>query len=158
MAHLFGDWAFQLPSERLADAQSSHGRVYAYELAWVSPGAGGLWGAGHVLDIPLVFDTCETDVGKYLTGTHRRHAWGVGRFFHQRAARSQRHPRLACVRADDESEDEVRRNERALPRSGVASTRHLGWSSLTLRHTAQSMIRTTLPGFARRSNCRSASA
>ena len=67
MAELFGDWAFRVPSERLADAQSAHAPVHAFELAWESPGAEGRWGAGHVLDIPLVFDTCETDVGEYLT-------------------------------------------------------------------------------------------
>ena len=59
--------AFGVPAVRLAEAQADHATVHAYRLDWKSPAAGGLWGAGHALDIPLVFDTCETGLGQFLT-------------------------------------------------------------------------------------------
>lgn len=67
-AALMTDWSFRLPAVRLAEAHSAHGAVYAYEVGWVSDGADGRWGAGHAIDLPLVFDTCDTEVGRFLTG------------------------------------------------------------------------------------------
>ncbi|WP_436532962.1 carboxylesterase/lipase family protein [Actinoplanes sp. HUAS TT8] len=47
------DWLFRMPSVRLADAHT--GRRYLYELTWPAPGLGGVLGACHGLDVPLVF-------------------------------------------------------------------------------------------------------
>ena len=50
------DWLFRMPSERLAAAQAAGGgRAYLYELVWPAPGMGGVLGACHALDVPLVF-------------------------------------------------------------------------------------------------------
>ena len=50
------DWLFRLPSLKLAEAQvTGGGRVHMYELTWPAPGLGGVLGACHVLDVPLVF-------------------------------------------------------------------------------------------------------
>ncbi|WP_034590390.1 carboxylesterase/lipase family protein [Hamadaea tsunoensis] len=50
------DWLFRMPSLRLAEAQvEGGGRAYLYELAWGAPGLGGVLGACHGLDVPLVF-------------------------------------------------------------------------------------------------------
>lgn len=68
LAALLTDWVFRIPAIRLAEAQSDHAVVYAYELALSCDGADGRWGAGHALDLPLVFDTCESVVGQYVTG------------------------------------------------------------------------------------------
>src|SRR4051794_23821218 len=47
------DWLFRMPSLHLAEAHT--GRVYVYELTWHAPGMGGVLGACHGLDVPLVF-------------------------------------------------------------------------------------------------------
>ncbi len=47
------DWLFRMPSVRLAEAHT--GRSYLYELTWPAPGLGGVLGACHGLDVPLVF-------------------------------------------------------------------------------------------------------
>jgi para-nitrobenzyl esterase len=50
------DWLFRVPSHRLAEAQAAGGgRAYLYELTWPAPGMGGVLGACHALDVPLVF-------------------------------------------------------------------------------------------------------
>ncbi|WP_221359340.1 carboxylesterase/lipase family protein [Streptomyces beigongshangae] len=50
------DWLFRMPSLHLAEAQvAGGGRAYFYELVWETPGMGGLLGACHGLDVPLVF-------------------------------------------------------------------------------------------------------
>lgn len=50
------DWLFRMPSLHLAEAQiAGGGRAHLYELAWPAPGMGGLLGACHGLDVPLVF-------------------------------------------------------------------------------------------------------
>lgn len=50
------DWAFRVPSMRLADAQQRHSsETYAYLFTWESPVAGGALGACHGLEIPFVF-------------------------------------------------------------------------------------------------------
>ncbi|MGW3202739.1 carboxylesterase/lipase family protein [Streptomyces sp. NPDC001135] len=58
------DWLFALPSLRLAEAQhTGGGRAHVYELTWPAPGGGGLLGACHALDIPLLFGTYGADLG-----------------------------------------------------------------------------------------------
>ena len=50
------DWLFRMPSLTLADAQlAAGGRAHLYELTWPAPGMGGVFGACHGLDVPLVF-------------------------------------------------------------------------------------------------------
>ncbi len=50
------DWLFRMPSLHLAEAQlRAGGRAHLYELAWPAPGMGGMFGACHGLDVPLVF-------------------------------------------------------------------------------------------------------
>lgn len=50
------DWLFRMPSLHLAQAQlQAGGRAFLYELAWKAPGMGGVFGACHGLDVPLVF-------------------------------------------------------------------------------------------------------
>jgi para-nitrobenzyl esterase len=54
------DWWCRIPAQRLADAHATQpGTTYAYEFAWPSPVAGGLFGACHALEIPFVFDTLD---------------------------------------------------------------------------------------------------
>ncbi|WLW54108.1 carboxylesterase/lipase family protein [Streptomyces sp. YU58] len=61
------DWLFGMPSLRLAEAQvAGGGRAHLYELTWPAPGAGGVLGACHGLDIPLLFGTYEADLGNLL--------------------------------------------------------------------------------------------
>jgi para-nitrobenzyl esterase len=48
-----------VPAARLADAQSAHAAVYAYEFAWASPTMGGALGACHAIDLPFVFGTLD---------------------------------------------------------------------------------------------------
>lgn len=53
-----GDWLFRMPSLHLADAQAAGGgQVHLFELTWPAPGLGGVLGACHGLDVPLVFGT-----------------------------------------------------------------------------------------------------
>jgi para-nitrobenzyl esterase len=47
------DWLFRMPSLHLAEAHT--GRTHVYELTWPAPGMGGVLGACHGLDVPLVF-------------------------------------------------------------------------------------------------------
>jgi para-nitrobenzyl esterase len=50
------DWVFRMPTLRLAETQvASGGRAHVYELTWGAPGMGGVMGACHGLDVPLVF-------------------------------------------------------------------------------------------------------
>ncbi|MER7683550.1 carboxylesterase family protein [Streptomyces sp. NPDC097610] len=61
------DWLFSMPSLHLAEAQvAGGGRVYVYELTWPAPGNGGVLGACHGLDIPLLFGTFGADLGMLL--------------------------------------------------------------------------------------------
>ncbi|QUQ63770.1 carboxylesterase/lipase family protein [Kutzneria sp. CA-103260] len=57
---MLSDALVRMPTVRVAEA---HGRSWVYELAWASPGLG----AGHGVDIPLVFGIPETRfAGRYL--------------------------------------------------------------------------------------------
>lgn len=61
------DWLFNLPSLRLAEAQTAGGgRAHLYELVWPAPGFGGALGACHGLDIPLLFGTYDADLGQLV--------------------------------------------------------------------------------------------
>ena len=61
------DWLFNMPSQRLAEAQiAGGGRAHLYELTWPAPALGGALGACHGLDIPLLFGTYEADLGALL--------------------------------------------------------------------------------------------
>jgi len=61
------DWLFHMPSLRLAEAQvAGGGRAHVYELTWPAPAGGGVMGACHGLDIPLLFGTFDADLGLLL--------------------------------------------------------------------------------------------
>lgn len=63
------DHTFALAGARLAEAQAGvHPRVFTYLLSWRSPGFGGQVGAGHAIDIPLVFGTFEDRASRALAG------------------------------------------------------------------------------------------
>lgn len=63
------DRLFRMPALHLADAQvAGGGRVHVYELAWPAPGSGGVFGACHGLDGPLLFGTFDVHLGPVLLG------------------------------------------------------------------------------------------
>lgn len=63
---LMSDGAFRMPSAHLATAHvRGGGSAFRYELTWASPLYGGLLGACHGLDIPLVLGTVR-DAAMYL--------------------------------------------------------------------------------------------
>lgn len=58
------DWLFRMPVLKLAEAQAAGGgTAYLYDLAWQSPGTGGLLRACHGLDGPLLFGTYDAHLG-----------------------------------------------------------------------------------------------
>ncbi len=81
------DWLFRMPTLHLAQAQTTGGgRVRVYELTWPAPGMGGVLGACHGLDIPLVFGNLGSGPPAMLIGespsseaetlsAHMRTAW-----------------------------------------------------------------------------------
>ncbi|WP_433381694.1 carboxylesterase/lipase family protein [Actinoplanes sp. CA-142083] len=63
------DWLFRMPSVHLADAQlAGGGRAHFYELTWPAPGMGGIFGACHGLDVPLVFGNLTAGQPALLIG------------------------------------------------------------------------------------------
>ncbi len=63
------DWLFRMPSMLLARAQlSAAGAAHVYELTWPAPGMGGVLGACHGLDVPLVFGTLTAGQPAMLIG------------------------------------------------------------------------------------------
>ncbi|MFF5019342.1 carboxylesterase/lipase family protein [Streptomyces sp. NPDC001165] len=63
------DWLFRMPSLQLAKAQiTGGGRAHLYELAWSAPGMGGVLGACHGLDVPLVFGNLSSGQPAALIG------------------------------------------------------------------------------------------
>jgi para-nitrobenzyl esterase len=63
------DWLFRMPSLHLAEAQvAAGGSAYVYELTWPSPGMGGIFGACHGLDVPLVFGNLDRGQPAVLIG------------------------------------------------------------------------------------------
>ena len=63
------DWLFRMPSLKLAEAQlDAGGPAYLYELTWPAPGMGGVLGACHGLDVPLVFGNLTAGEPAMLIG------------------------------------------------------------------------------------------
>lgn len=63
------DWLFRMPSLHLAEAQlAAAGRGHLYELTWPAPGLGGVLGACHGLDVPLVFGNLTAGGSAVLIG------------------------------------------------------------------------------------------
>ena len=63
------DWLFRMPSLHLAQAQlAAGGRAHLYELTWPAPGMGGIFGACHGLDVPLVFGNLAAGQPAMLIG------------------------------------------------------------------------------------------
>ncbi|ALG08108.1 carboxylesterase/lipase family protein [Kibdelosporangium phytohabitans] len=63
------DWLFRMSSSRLAEAQvAGGGRAYVFELTWPAPGMGGVLGACHGLDVPLVFGNLDKGQPAMLLG------------------------------------------------------------------------------------------
>ncbi|MFI6073696.1 carboxylesterase/lipase family protein [Actinoplanes sp. NPDC051343] len=63
------DWLFRMPSLHLAEAQvTGGGRAHLYELTWSAPGMGGILGACHGLDVPLVFGNLTSGRPAMLIG------------------------------------------------------------------------------------------
>ena len=65
-----GDWLFRMPTLHLAEAHAADGggRTHVYELTWVAPGMGGILGACHGLDVPLVFGNLSSGGPGLLIG------------------------------------------------------------------------------------------
>jgi para-nitrobenzyl esterase len=64
----FSDWLFRMPTLHLAQAHAaSGGKTFLYELRAEAPGSGGVFGACHALDVPLVFGEPGA-LGQMLTG------------------------------------------------------------------------------------------
>ena len=60
---------FWMPTQQLAEAQAAGGGVaYLYELAWPAPANGGILGACHGLDGPLVFGNLDDGLAARLIG------------------------------------------------------------------------------------------
>jgi para-nitrobenzyl esterase len=63
------DWMFRMPSLHLAEAQvAAGGRAHLFELTWSAPGMGGVFGACHGLDVPLVFGNLTSGRPAVLIG------------------------------------------------------------------------------------------
>ncbi len=72
------DWLFRMPSLHLAEAQlRAGGRAYLYELTWPAPGMGGVLGACHGLDVPLVFGNLTAGQPAMLIGEPTPEAEGI---------------------------------------------------------------------------------
>ncbi|MFD4605749.1 carboxylesterase/lipase family protein [Streptomyces sp. NPDC058464] len=63
------DALFRMPSLRLAEAQvAGGGRTFAYEFTWCAPGMGGVLGACHMADYPLVLGNTTAGLAQLLIG------------------------------------------------------------------------------------------
>jgi para-nitrobenzyl esterase len=63
------DWLFRMPTLGLAEAQAAGGgTAYLYELSWAAPANGGILGACHGLDGPLVFGNLDEGFASRLIG------------------------------------------------------------------------------------------
>ena len=63
------DWLFRMPSLHLALAQvAAGGAAHLYELTWPASGMGGMFGACHGLDVPLVFGNLTAGQPAVLIG------------------------------------------------------------------------------------------
>ncbi|WP_222267981.1 carboxylesterase/lipase family protein [Modestobacter marinus] len=67
LAH--SDREFRMPSLQLAAVHTAGGgRSHLYELTWPAPGSGGVLGACHFLDVPLVFGVLDRGQATQLLG------------------------------------------------------------------------------------------
>jgi para-nitrobenzyl esterase len=72
------DWLFRMPSLHLAEAHlEAGGSPYLYELTWPAPGMGGMLGACHGLDVPLVFGNLTAGRPAMLIGDPTAEAQGL---------------------------------------------------------------------------------
>jgi para-nitrobenzyl esterase len=72
------DWLFRMPSLKLAHAQlEAGGTAHVYELTWPAPGMGGVFGACHGLDVPLVFGNLTAGQPAMLIGEPTEQARAV---------------------------------------------------------------------------------
>ncbi|MFI6960901.1 carboxylesterase/lipase family protein [Streptomyces sp. NPDC050255] len=63
------DWLCRVPTLRLLEAAAeAGGRAFGYELRWPAPVLGGLLGACHGLDVPLVLGTLDAPASVALLG------------------------------------------------------------------------------------------
>ncbi|HLU53999.1 MAG TPA: carboxylesterase family protein [Pseudonocardia sp.] len=64
------DRMFRMPSVHLAEAHTAGGgRSHLYELTWPTPALGGVFGACHALDVPLVFGVSDEGLPLQLVGS-----------------------------------------------------------------------------------------
>ncbi|WP_122261928.1 carboxylesterase/lipase family protein [Ornithinimicrobium cerasi] len=72
------DWLFRMPSLTLAGSQlEAGGAAHLYELTWEAPGMGGMLGACHGLDVPLVFGNLTAGQPAMLLGEPTEEALAV---------------------------------------------------------------------------------
>lgn len=71
LAAIESDKTFRVPALRYAEARvAADAPTWYYHFAWSSPAFGGRLGAGHVVDVPYVFDTLASrQAGPFLGGT-----------------------------------------------------------------------------------------
>lgn len=71
LAAFESDSTFRMPALRYAENRVAAGApTWNYHFAWQSPGFGGRLGAGHVVDVPYVFNTLTSQqAGPFLGGT-----------------------------------------------------------------------------------------
>ncbi len=63
------DWAFRLPSLRLAEGHgTAHGRSFSYLFDWEAPFGGGALGSCHALELPFVFGTVKNPIVAAFAG------------------------------------------------------------------------------------------
>ena len=62
------DRVFRLPVIRMAEAQRQKQPVFMYRFEWQTRAMRGLMGACHAADLPFVFDTLQSPLGKAFTG------------------------------------------------------------------------------------------
>jgi para-nitrobenzyl esterase len=70
LAAFESDSTFRIPALRYAENRTAAGApTWNYHFAWQSPGFGGRLGAGHVVDVPFVFNTLTSpQAGPFLGG------------------------------------------------------------------------------------------
>jgi para-nitrobenzyl esterase len=68
LAAVVTDWFFAIPAVRVAEARKGSGRTWMYRCDHRSTAAGGLLGAAHATEIPLVFDTLDTPDAAAILG------------------------------------------------------------------------------------------
>ncbi|WP_252439056.1 carboxylesterase/lipase family protein [Pseudonocardia humida] len=69
-ATVHSDRMFRMPSVELAVAHTAGGgRSHLYELTWPSPAIGGVLGACHALDVPLVFGVLDRGLALMVLGS-----------------------------------------------------------------------------------------